>query len=150
MMNTRRQFLKKVGTGAIALAALPLLNSPLVSAADLPGSKLASGNSSALPADSWDLHYAGKVSRLVLKKDASGKLTGTLSGQPVSLTWNEKERSISFAGKLDPSMSSELQVFTGVLLEISGTTKRYLAGWAKGSNIAQGVGNNPISPWFAQ
>jgi hypothetical protein len=83
----------------------------------------------------------------VLNKDASGKLTGTLSGQPISLTWNEKERSISFVGKLD---SSELQVFTGVLFKISGTTKRYLAGWAKGSNIAQGVGNNPVSPWFAQ
>src|SRR5262245_57353312 len=132
MMNTRRHFLKKVGTSSVALAALPLLNGTIAQAAS-------SNDSAKLPIGSWELNYDGKLSKLVLKRDARGNLTGTLSGQPILPAWDKKDRMITFVGKFDPSKSSELQVFTGLFYEASGRTQRYIAGWAESSNSTPGT-----------
>ena len=142
-MNTRRHFLKKVGTGSVALAALPLLNGSFAQAAG-------SNHFSTQPVGSWELNYDGKLSKLVLKRDASGNLTGTLSDQPISPIWNEKDRMITFVAKFDPSKQFELQVFTGLFYEASGRTERYIAGWAESSNSTLGAQHKRIARWHAR
>ena len=142
-MNTRRNFLKKVGTGSVALAVLPLLNSTVVQAAG-------SNDSSTLPVGSWELNYDGKLSKLVLGRDTNGNLTGTLSGQPISATWDKKDRMITFVGKFDPSKPFELQVFTGLFYEARGRTQRYIAGWAESSNSTLGAQHKRIARWHAR
>ena len=142
-MNTRRLFLKKVGTGSVALAALPLLNGSFAQAAS-------SNNSSTLPVGSWDLNYDGKLSKLVLTRDASGNLTGTLSGQSISPTWDKKDRTITFVGRFDPAQPFELQVFTGLFYEASGRTQRYIAGWAEVSNSTLGAQHKRVTRWHAR
>ena len=148
-MNKRRDFLKKVGVGSAALVALPILNSPLAQAAGVNAAELSHGSSN-LPVGSWELNYDGKLSKLVLTKDASGNLTGTLSGQTISPTWNKNDRSVTFVGKFDPSKSSELQVFTGLFYEAAGQTPRYIAGWAESSNTALGSEHKRIVRWHAR
>ncbi len=148
-MNTRRHFLKKVGTGSVALAALPLLNGTFAQAAGVEGA-LASNDSSTLPIGSWELNYDGKLSKLVLKRGTSGNLTGTLSGQPISPTWDKNDRTITFVGKFDPSKPFELQVFTGLFYETSGLTQRYIAGWAESSNSTLGAQHKRIARWHAR
>lgn len=148
-MNTRRHFLKKVGVGSVALAAFPLLNSPLVQAAS-GGTANMSNGSSALPVGSWELNYDGKLSKLVLSRDASGNLTGTLSGQPISPSWNKNDRVVTFVGKFDPSKNQELQVFTGLFFEATGSTPKYIAGWAESSNSALGAEHKRVVRWYAR
>lgn len=142
-MNTRRLFLRRVGKGSVALAVLPLLNDTFVQAAG-------SNDSSTLPTGSWDLNYEGKVSKLVLRRDAGGNLTGTLSGQPISPAWDKKDRAITFVGKFDPSNPFELQVFTGLYYEASGRTQRYIAGWAESSNSTLGAQHKRVARWHAR
>lgn len=149
-MNTRRHFLKKVGTGSVALAALPLLNSTVAQADSIRVAESTSNDPSALPVGSWELNYDGKVRKLVLKGDARGNWSGTLSGQPISLTWDKNDRRITFTGQLDPSKPSELHVFTGLFFEISGATKRYIAGWAEISNSTPGAEAKSIARWYAR
>ncbi len=147
-MNTRRHFLKKVGTGTVALAALPLLNGTVAQAAGVGGASTL--NDSSLPLGSWELNYEGKLSKLVLKRDTSGNLTGTLSGQSISPTWNKTDRTITFVGQFDPSKPFELQVFTGLFYEASGRTQRYIAGWAESSNSTLGAQHKRIARWHAR
>lgn len=148
-MNTRRHFLKKVGVGSVALATVPLLNSPLVQVAH-GAPELAPNSSSALPTGSWELNYDGKLSKLVLTKDANGNLTGTLSGQTILPTWDKNDRTVTFVGKFDPNKTSELQVFTGLFYDASGQTPRYIAGWAESSNSALGSEHKRIVRWHAR
>ena len=153
-MNTRRHFLKKVGVGSAALAALPVLGGTLVRAA-AAGDRSSAGNSMALSSDaalpfgSWEMNYEGRVSKLVLRRDASGNMTGTLSGQPVSPLWNSSDQTITFVAKFDPAQA-ELQVFTGLFFEKSGSTERYIAGWAEISNGASGADHKRIARWHAR
>lgn len=146
-MNTRRHFLKKVGVGSVALAATPLLNSPLVQTA---AGRTAENGSSTMPVGSWELNYDGKLSKLVLSKDASGNLTGMLSGQPISPAWNKNDQTVTFVGKFDPNRSQELQVFTGLFFDATAQTPKYIAGWAESSNIALGAEHKRIVRWHAR
>ena len=155
-MNTRRNFLKKVGAGSAALAALPMLAGTFAQAAaggvrsGAKNSMALAADSSALPIGSWKLNYEGKVSSLVLKRDAGGNLTGTLSGQPISPLWNSRNQTITFVAKFDPSQQTELQVFTGLFFEANGSTARYLAGWAESSNSARGMEHKRVRRWSAR
>lgn len=155
-MNTRRNFLKVVGAGSAALAALPVLGGSLTSAVALNASR-PSGNSmalspdaSVLPVGSWQVNYEGQVSTLVIKSGKGGTLTGTLSGQPVSPLWNSKDQTLTFVGKFDPSRRAEIQVFTGMFFDKSGSTERYMAGWAESSNGAPGADHKRVTRWHAR
>ena len=155
-MNTRRNFLKTVGAGSAALAAIPVLGGSLVQAA-VSGADRAEGNSvalapgnSALPVGSYKLNYEGRVGTLVLGKDASGNLTGTLSGQPIAPHWNSSDQTLTFVAKFDPSKQAGLQVFTGLFFEKSGSTDRYMAGWAESSDGTPGTDHKRIARWHAR
>lgn len=145
-MNTRRNFLKKVGVGSVALAATPLLSDSFVEAAG--GSAL--NSSTSLPLGTWEINYNGQLSKLVLTRDASRNLTGTLSGQPISPSWDQNNQIITFVGKFDPNNSHELQVFTGLFYGASAQNPKYIAGWAESSNSRLGAEHKRIVRWHAR
>jgi hypothetical protein len=153
-MNTRRHFLKKVGVGSAALVALPVLGGTLTHADAVDrssaGNSMTLSGDKSLPLGSWALNYEGRVSELVLSKDAGGNLTGTLSGRPISPAWNSGDQTITFVAKFDPSRQAELQVFTGLFFEKSGPTERYIAGWAESSNGDSGTDHKRIARWHAR
>src|SRR6516162_7455482 len=72
------------------------------------------------PTGTWKVNGNGFEGELVIKSVADGKVEGTIYGQPIVGTYDEKTKRLNFLRLQDPKDPTTFQAWTGYLFQNAG------------------------------
>jgi hypothetical protein len=97
----------------------------------------------------WTINGNGHVGVLDINLNASGIVTGTAYGNPITGYWDEQDRKITFIRRIT-SGDTGIQVFTGYYFKTNGGTGAHvLAGSFEAFSATGGTPERSVFGWYA-